>query len=578
MSTATSSPNILIAARALGVARASKADLRNLLLIAVGFVGVLLAIPPTRTYPMNDDWIYSQSVSELTQLAYKPHDWTQPIAIGHLGWGAIFAALFGNTFTVLTIANMVMSLACLITFYLLLRQLQVAPRPALFGVVLLGFNPIYVYVSYSFMTDVTFLFYILAACLLFMRGLEGRGEAYLWLGGLATALAYLTRQYGILVVVAALAYLWLSRTWTWRRAISMLALPALAVTGYAVWQHFQPQTLITVQMNLVQQDMFSDLSGYFDSRMLRVAWLAQSLGLCLAPLLILPRRIIWAIPLFAVIVYYQFQSLRIAGSLFPENGNVIDSTGLLLYNYDANQVWNQAVWALLGIVGALIFAVFLLSWIKDIAVYLKTRPWQRKQQSLGVAVVPYTLAIMLAGVVLLATPFLFDRYWLAVLPLLMIAPLRRFSLPATDMPVEPGMTGSELPPSDVRSSSPVSWPLRWAALAAIALFSLLAIRDYREHATTRWQAAQSLLERGVPPTEIRAGYEVDGWYNFRSGAQYIRQTGDMTHINYPPDAVINATYMVNDLPVKGYIQIGALTYRSWLDGGVVKQVLILQRQ
>ncbi|MEP6775402.1 MAG: glycosyltransferase family 39 protein [Chloroflexota bacterium] len=577
MSTTTSSPNALLTVRGLRVARASKADLRNLLLIGVGFLAVLLTIPPTRTYPMNDDWIYSQSVSELTQLAYKPHDWTQPIAIGHLGWGAIFAALFGNTFTVLTIANMVMSLACLITFYLLLRQLQVASGPALFGVALLGFNPIYVYISYSFMTDVTFLFYILAACLLFIRGLEGLGEAYLWLGGLATALAYLTRQYGILVVVAALAFLWLSRTWTWWRALSMLALPALAVVGYAVWEHFQPQTLITVQMNLVQQDMFSNLSGYFDSRMLRVAWLAQSLGLCLAPLLILPRRIIWAIPLFAVIVYYQFQSLRIAGSLFPENGNVIDSTGLLLYNYDANQVWNQAVWALLGIVGALIFAVFLLSWIKDIAAYLKIRPWQRKQ-SPGIAFVPYALAIMLAGVILLATPFLFDRYWLAILPLLMIAPLRKFSLPATGMHQGSQMTVSEPTPLDIPGPSPASRRLRWAGLAAIALFSLLAIRDYKEHATTRWQAAQSLIERGAPASEVRAGYEVDGWYNFRSGAQYIRQTGDMTHINYPPDAVINATYIVNDLPVKGYIQIGALTYRSWLDGGAAKQVLILQRQ
>ena len=74
---------------------------------------MLLLIPPARIYPVTDDWIYSQSVNDLVQLAYKPHDWTQPIAIGHLAWGAVFAALFGNTFTVLTVANMVMSLACI---------------------------------------------------------------------------------------------------------------------------------------------------------------------------------------------------------------------------------------------------------------------------------------------------------------------------------------------------------------------------------------------------------------------------------------------------------------------------------
>ena len=110
---------------------------------------------------------------------------------------------------------------------------------------------------------------------------------------------------------------------------------------------------------------------------------------------------------------------------------------------------------------------------------------------------PYSLAIMLAGVVLLATPFLFDRYWLAFLPMLMIAPLRQFSLPATDMHHESKVIGIEPQPSQVRGPVRASWPLRWAALAAIALFSLLAIRDYKEHATTRWQAAQSLLDRGV---------------------------------------------------------------------------------
>ena len=94
MSTAISSPNTLVAVLKLRLMGAARADLRNLVIIVMGFLGVLLMIPPTRVYPMNDDWIYSQSVSELTQLAYKPHDWTQPIAIGHLGWGAIFAALF----------------------------------------------------------------------------------------------------------------------------------------------------------------------------------------------------------------------------------------------------------------------------------------------------------------------------------------------------------------------------------------------------------------------------------------------------------------------------------------------------
>jgi hypothetical protein len=107
---------------------------------------------------------------------------------------------------------------------------------------------------------------------------------------------------------------------------------------------------------------------------------------------------------------------------------------------------------------------------------------------------------------------------------------------------------------------------------------MLAIRDYKEHATARWQAVQSLIERGIQPTDIRGGNEVDGWYNFTNGAAYIRRTGDLTHLNYPADAVIDPLYMVNDMPIQGYNQIGSLTYHSWLDGGSEKQVLLLERQ
>src|SRR5438094_117989 len=137
-----------------------KADLRNLALLLLGFVCLFVVLPAARIYPVDDDWIYFQSVRELLNWAYKPHDWTQPIALGHLAWGALFSAVFGESFTTLTTSNLVMSALCLLVFYLLLRQVSVSPQGALLGVAVLGLNPIYVYLSYSFMTDITFLAYL----------------------------------------------------------------------------------------------------------------------------------------------------------------------------------------------------------------------------------------------------------------------------------------------------------------------------------------------------------------------------------------------------------------------------------
>ncbi len=566
MATAASKANNVVALPTLHVRL--RADLLNLGIIIAGFIGVLALIPPSRIYPVTDDWAYSQSVSDLIHLAYKPHEWVQAIAIGHLAWGALWAALFGNTFTVLTVANMAMSIACLVTFYLLLRQLHVQPGPALFGVALLGFNPIYVYISYSFMTDVTFLFYTLAACLLYIRGLEGHGERWLWLGGAATALAYLTRQYGILAIIAALGFLWLSRRWTWRQALAIVAIPVAAVVGYAVWEHFQPVPLVNIPVASVYKIWLSEPLRYLDDRLLRIGWLVSSLGLSLAPLLRLPRRAIWAMPVFALIAYYQFQSLRYTGSLFPENGNVVNSTGLLMYAYDANQVWNQLVWALLGVMGGLVFSLNLVLWIRQVGGYLKAKP-SRNSHVQDAAFVPYALAFMISGVVLVITPLVFDRYWLAVLPVLMIPSLRRMGHSGADP--DKSASGGDSKISPLRN-----W--RWGVLLPLAAFSLLAIRDYKEHAMVRWQAAEGLVAQGAKVNQIRAGNEWENWYNFRSGAQHIRETGDFTYASHPPGAVIDPVYMVNDLPVIGYEQIGFLPYHSWLEGGATRQVLMLKRR
>ncbi len=97
-----------------------------------------------------------------------------------------------------------MSAIALVAFYLLLRQLKVRPTAALLGAATLGCNPLVVFLSYSFMTDVTFLAFMLLACLFFLKGLEKNNVHWLVLGSIFSGFAYLDRQYGILIVVALL--------------------------------------------------------------------------------------------------------------------------------------------------------------------------------------------------------------------------------------------------------------------------------------------------------------------------------------------------------------------------------------
>ncbi len=177
-----------------------RADWRNITLLLLGFSILLVLIPPVRSYPMSDDWAYSQSVSRLLNFTYTPHDGAQPSSIGHLVLAVPVALAFGDNFNVLTIVTLIMSAFCLVIFYILLRHLDVTTPCALLGTALLALNPMYVYLTYSFMTDITFMAYLLSGCLFFVRGAQGHGHHWFWLGSVATALAYLTRQRGIGVV------------------------------------------------------------------------------------------------------------------------------------------------------------------------------------------------------------------------------------------------------------------------------------------------------------------------------------------------------------------------------------------
>jgi 4-amino-4-deoxy-L-arabinose transferase-like glycosyltransferase len=437
---------------------------------------------------------------------------------------------------------------CLVSFYLLLRHVAVSPRLALLGTATLGCNPIYLYLSYSFMTDITFLACWLFAGLLFLRGFQGYGERWVWLGSAVSALAYLTRQPGVLLVVAALVYLLWSRRWTWRRAAAVAGIPLITVIAYMLWERTQPSTVLSSLLSQMIGDVLGNPIQFFASRVPFVGLLINGLGLFLLPVLRLPRRLLLAMPLFALFAVLVFLNTHFNGSAFPTNGNVLDRTGFLMWNYAAALIWAEWVWALIGICSGFILALYAVSLLEGVR---ESRTLARRdRQQADPTLMLYIQAVLISGFVLFVTPVLYDRYMLPILPLLMIPALRRYDR-------------SELPGT---VSSTRRRMFRWAALALLAAFSVTCLRDYMDHATVRWQAANQLAGRGIPRDEIDAGFEWQGSYWKLSGAP-----GEV----FPSASHIN--YKVSDLPAEGYHMIGSLPYSSWLSGGQTRYVLLLER-
>lgn len=454
-----------------------------------------------------------------------------------------------------------MSAACIIIFYLLLRQMQVTPQHALFGVALLALNPMYVYLSYSFMTDITFMAFMLSSCLCYLRGNQKYAEgvernALLWLllGGVMAAIAHLTRQFGLLLLPAALGYLWWSKRWTWRRAAAIAAIPVAVLLTYMLWERTQPMRLVDILVGGLMQFPVKHPSEYMLRRLQADVLMIPALGLSLLPLVRVPRRLFLSGLLLTLIIIFQVKSREFYGSTFPLPGSIVDRTGFIMLFYDAAPIWTEWLWLLLGILGSLSISLHLVAYAEQIVNCLRSnKPW--RQRAVDPALLLYFLAFLLLASTQVSI-FLVDRYLLPILPLLIIAGLRSLR--------RPEIVGR------------CSW--RWALIIPVALFAIIGQRDYMAHSSARWQAAEQLVLQGARHEQIDAGFEWAGWHSYEAGASYIREKQDFTHAGFPPNAVLDSAFAVGDSTRSNYVEVGSLPYASWLEGGRIRRVLLLKRK
>src|SRR5436190_22567764 len=88
-----------------------KRDLIALALIVTGYAIMLLLMPIGRSFAYVDDWTFAQTAAQIANgQGFRPSELGQMTLVTHAYWGALFARLFGVSFSALTAANMAMSL------------------------------------------------------------------------------------------------------------------------------------------------------------------------------------------------------------------------------------------------------------------------------------------------------------------------------------------------------------------------------------------------------------------------------------------------------------------------------------
>jgi hypothetical protein len=526
-----------------------RTEWRVMLVLALWYVVATVAAGAYRDIPVIDDWTYAWSVERLLHDGrLEVLDWSAVYPLGHSLWGAAWSLVFGFSFATLRLSTLGLSFLGCSALYLILRELEAPPRVALLGALCVAANPVVLLLSSSFMTDVPFVSCTLMALLCYIRAMR-RGQVHLiWWGGAWAFAAFLDRQIGVLTPLAALPLV-LSRPRgePIRRSAVLLALVAtwgaMLIGSLAIVSIVKPTGEMIKLVDRLKYVVQIPLARYLIYNLYvlgTIAFYALPALLAMAT-----GRGLWRRPaLFATVFALAALLLGLAGEipvpLRPGSTwtlvEVGGSRGLVNGRLPGPETTTIEV--VLRGAGLIAFALALMSLRGSDApsslVSRKTFAWRPRLRRVvdAVKAIPITtrtpLVIYLAGYLLLANILWMynDRYLIVLLPIVVALALGR-PQHAAAMP-----------------------RLAWSAMAVFAIVAVMGTRDALRFNQSVRDSWQTLVDSGVRPSDIDAGYAWTGWMlyahpeNLAKG-QTIQDVPWITSKRRP-------TYILSKAPLDGY--------------------------
>jgi hypothetical protein len=474
------------------------ADLYPLLVILQAWVGMLVVINPLGNFPVVDDWAYFASVKALVehgQLVFS--NWTATNLISQIAWGAIFAFVFGTSYTVLRISTLLLALLGTGALYFTLRESGAGRGTALPGSLLFLFNPLVCLMSASFMSDVPYAAAQVIAMLLLLRGLKSRSKSELWSGWCVAAIALLCRQVGMAIPIGYGAARLAQVRPVWRgvllAAVPFTAFAAIQFLFQAGLQHWH---VLPADFGRQIDFMAANIANSSPLTLAENVLLLGIdctcfLGLCLLPLSVLViAQYTQPLPRVMAIMIWSWMTVLalVVASIEPPMREWSNVSWTLIGPDVAGVPHSLAFWAVITTLSAFggIALVFSLG-LKAIPLFQNLR----NATAIPALFSLVTAAALFGAMALLPRDKQFDRYIIPLIPCFIVfLSARAGSAPPAEQPIP-----------------------RWAAIAsnglfaAIAAWSLLGTHDYFAEKRVQWAALQDLVQNDhVPPEIIDAGW------------------------------------------------------------------------
>jgi len=404
-----------------------------------------LATYPVAETGMNDDWSYIKTTQIFTQTGHIAYNGWGAMMLGwQLLLGAIFAKLFGPSFTAIRASTLLVALMAAFLTQRLLVRAGVTSRNATFGTLAVVLGPVFLPLTLSFLTD-TGGYFVIALCLYaclraLQAGTDHAALAWLAFAALSNALGGTVRQIawlGVLVMVPCAIWLMRHKQRVIVVGILLYLISLFIIFGSLHWFHSQPysrpEPLIPAHLN----------SQNLRLLVARCCRTFSSFALFLLPILLLflpalslQRRCIRALLIIGGL-------LCVGGCIFLEHKNMLNNFLGPVGNYiligdgfadiavlreNSASVFAHTVRFVVIAVTLLVlfcFSIFLLTSRRRPVIFTQD-PLPISWRDLLILIVPFTVAYLLLLMPRGATSGIYDRYLLPPLLIGVLLLLRLF--------------------------------------------------------------------------------------------------------------------------------------------------------
>src|SRR5271170_2709303 len=165
--------------------------------VVVGwYLFALLILHPLTDAPVVDSWLYGSAVRRFLRTGeMRFAGFTQAMPIAQVFYGVGWAHVFGGNSVSLEFATVTLAVLCGVMFHALAIRCGAPRWQALAATGLLICNPCFLFLSFSFMTEVPFLAALLGSHLAFAHAEGERRISFLWLSASLALIAFAVRPF-----------------------------------------------------------------------------------------------------------------------------------------------------------------------------------------------------------------------------------------------------------------------------------------------------------------------------------------------------------------------------------------------